>query len=95
MFKGAVILILSGAAFCGINTAITGDPFLPMFSGVMILVFAVKGFKRLYKEGGFVRGENDCKAGRPHKEGQSREYDAGYQEQYTKEQIDDNRTSNR
>jgi hypothetical protein len=41
----------------------------------------------------FVRGEEDCKAGRPHKEGQSREYDAGYQEQYSKEQIDDNRTS--
>ena len=41
----------------------------------------------------FVRGEEDCKAGRPHKEGQSREYDAGYQEQHTKEQIDDNRKS--
>jgi hypothetical protein len=26
----------------------------------------------------FVRGETDCKAGIPHKEGQSREYDEGY-----------------
>ncbi|MDA9090772.1 hypothetical protein N9J84_01560 [Porticoccaceae bacterium] len=92
MFKGVVILILSGAAFCGISTAITGDPFLPMFFGVMILVFAVKGFKRLYKEDGFVRGEEDCKAGKPHLEGQCREYDAGYGEQYSKEQVNDKRT---
>ena len=26
----------------------------------------------------FVRGETDCKAGIPHKEGQSPEYDKGY-----------------
>lgn len=36
----------------------------------------------------FVRGEEDCKAGRPHKEGQSPEYDKGYGFQYQKEQID-------
>ena len=36
----------------------------------------------------FVRGEEDCKAGRPHKEGQSREYDEGYGFQYRKEQND-------
>ena len=41
----------------------------------------------------FIRGEEDCKAGIPHKEGQSREYDAGYDEQYSKEQVDDKRTS--
>jgi len=26
----------------------------------------------------FIRGEEDCKAGKPRKEGQSREYDEGY-----------------
>ena len=35
----------------------------------------------------FVRGEEDCKAGRPHLEGQSREYDAGYDEQRNKFQA--------
>ena len=40
----------------------------------------------------FVRGEEDRKKGIPHKEGQSREYDAGYGEQYSKEQVDDKRT---
>ena len=34
----------------------------------------------------FVRGEEDCKAGLPHKEGESREYDAGYGEQQGKDQ---------
>ena len=34
----------------------------------------------------FVKGEEDCKKGIPHKEGQSREYDEGYGFQYTKEQ---------
>ena len=32
----------------------------------------------------FVRGEEDCKAGRPHLEGQSREYDEGYGFEATK-----------
>jgi hypothetical protein len=36
----------------------------------------------------FVRGEEDCKAGRPHLEGQSREYDEGYGFQHQKEQIE-------
>lgn len=35
----------------------------------------------------FVRGEEDCKAGKAHKEGQSREYDAGYDEQRNKLQA--------
>ena len=32
----------------------------------------------------FVLGEEDCKAGRPHKEGQSPEYDKGYGFEATK-----------
>jgi hypothetical protein len=32
----------------------------------------------------FVRGEEDCKAGRPHLEGQSPEYDKGYGFEATK-----------
>jgi len=34
----------------------------------------------------FIRGEEDCKNGVPHKSGQSREYDEGYGFQYQKEQ---------
>ena len=40
----------------------------------------------------FIRGEEDCKNGVPHKPDQSRAYDAGYDEQYSKEQADDKRT---
>jgi len=36
----------------------------------------------------FVRGETDCKAGIPHKEGQSREYDKGYGFEYMREQTE-------
>jgi hypothetical protein len=40
----------------------------------------------------FIRGQEDRKKDIPHKEGESREYDAGYGEQYSKEQVDDKRT---
>ena len=36
----------------------------------------------------FVRGETDCKAGIPHKEGQSPEYDKGYGFEYMREQTE-------
>jgi hypothetical protein len=36
----------------------------------------------------FVRGEEDCKAGRPHLEGQSRKYDEGYGFEYMREQAE-------
>ena len=35
----------------------------------------------------FIRGEEDCKAGIPHKPDQSRAYDAGYVEQRNKLQT--------
>ena len=36
----------------------------------------------------FVRGEEDCKSGLPHKPDQSPEYDKGYGFQHQKEQND-------
>jgi len=35
----------------------------------------------------FIRGEEDCKKGVPHKPDQTREYDAGYDEQRNKFQA--------
>jgi hypothetical protein len=70
---------------------------------VMILVFTVMTFERMrkgshpsrderpfrpYEEGGFMRGERDCKEGVPHKEGQSYEYDEGYAFEYMREQVE-------
>ena len=35
----------------------------------------------------FVRGMDDCKHGHAHKEGQSKDYDAGYDAEYWLEQM--------
>ena len=40
----------------------------------------------------YVRGENDCKAGLPHKSDQSPEYDMGYGFEYTREQNENARS---
>ena len=34
----------------------------------------------------FLRGQRDCRDGKPHKAGQSRDYDRGYSAQYAHEQ---------
>ncbi len=39
-------------------------------------------------ESDFLRGQRDCKDGRPHKSGQSHSYDRGYGAQYEKEQLE-------
>ena len=51
------------------------------------------GAEEAKNDRGFIQGENDCKAGLPHCEGVSKEYDDGYGLQYSKEQVIDNRTS--
>lgn len=40
----------------------------------------------------FLRGQTDCKEGKPHREGQSDAYDLGYGTQHILNQINDART---
>ena len=42
--------------------------------------------------GDFLRGQQDCKQGKPHQAGHSEAYDRGYTAEYELEQINDNRT---
>lgn len=35
----------------------------------------------------FIQGQQDCREGKPHEEGRSKDYDRGYQCEYELEQI--------
>jgi len=37
--------------------------------------------------GDFIRGQRDCKEGKPHKSGQGSDYDRGYSSQYEFEEV--------
>ena len=45
-------------------------------------------------ENDFLRGQRDCKEGKPHKPVQSEAYDRGYGAQYEKEQVQTEMTKN-
>ncbi len=44
------------------------------------------------KTDGFLRGQEDCKSGEPHKLGMGKDYDRGYGFQYELEQINTERS---
>ena len=83
-----LILIALIAAISWVSASLHGYDFIPHLLGVTVAIIVLKCIEIALTERQYEKGMKDCKAGLPHKEGQSREYDEGYGFQYQKEQME-------
>ena len=79
-------------ALCALLSALNhfggGHEFWPVFLGAFLVTVALTILDNMHRISQYEKGEQDCKNGVPHRAGRSREYDAGYGFEYTREQME-------
>ena len=81
-------LMAISAALSALSHFGAGHEFWPFFLGAFLTATALTILSNIHTLRQYEKGEQDCKAGLPHKACQGPEYDEGYGFEYMREQTE-------